>query len=143
MACPDELWGEGPTPQAFWYLAYHTLFWLDFYMAGTPEGFAPRRLHTGRDGPGRRLSRPDLHESRATGVLEHSRRKCRATIAAMTDEQSAKPSGFQRLGLSHAELLLYNLRHVQHHVGQLQLLLRQRSDSVPRWVGRTNVPLED
>jgi hypothetical protein len=40
-ACPDPVWDEGPTPHAFWYLAYHTLFWLDFYLSGTPEGFAP------------------------------------------------------------------------------------------------------
>jgi hypothetical protein len=34
------------------------------------------------------------------------------------------------------ELFLYNLRHLQHHTAQLNLLLRQRTDSAPRWVGR-------
>ena len=29
-----------------------------------------------------------------------------------------------------------NLRHVQHHTAQLNLLLRQRTDSAPRWVSR-------
>jgi hypothetical protein len=28
-------------------------------------------------------------------------------------------------------------RHVQHHTAQLNLLLRQRTDSAPRWVGRS------
>jgi len=28
------------------------------------------------------------------------------------------------------------VRHVQHPVGQLQLLLRQRTDSAPAYVGR-------
>ena len=33
-----------------------------------------------------------------------------------------------------AEVVIYNLRHVQHHVAQLNLLLRQRIDSAPQWV---------
>jgi uncharacterized damage-inducible protein DinB len=36
--------------------------------------------------------------------------------------------------MNSAELLLYNLRHVQHHAGQLHLLLRQTTDDAPRWV---------
>ena len=32
------------------------------------------------------------------------------------------------------EILFYNLRHVQHHVGQLNLILRQQIDRAPEWV---------
>jgi hypothetical protein len=50
--CPDELWEkrlwEDEPDQwvaagfsAFWYLGYHTLFWLDLYLTGAEEGFAP------------------------------------------------------------------------------------------------------
>jgi hypothetical protein len=28
------------------------------------------------------------------------------------------------------------MRHVQHHAGQLNQLLRQRTDVTPRWVAR-------
>jgi uncharacterized damage-inducible protein DinB len=38
------------------------------------------------------------------------------------------------------ELLLYDLRHLQHHTAQLNLLLRQRTNSAPRWVGRAARP---
>lgn len=34
------------------------------------------------------------------------------------------------------ELLLYNMRHVQHHTGQLNLILRQKTGSAPRWVAQ-------
>ena len=50
-ACPDEQWHGllwsvteddlSPDFAAFWYLSYHTLFWLDLYLTGTVEGFAP------------------------------------------------------------------------------------------------------
>ena len=36
-----------------------------------------------------------------------------------------------------AELLLVNMRHVQHHAAQLNLLLRQNMNSAPGWVART------
>ena len=50
--CPDELWEknlwEDQPDQwvaagfsAFWYLGYHALFWLDLYLTGAEEGFAP------------------------------------------------------------------------------------------------------
>ena len=40
-ACPDELWRERlydeheiqPEFAEFWYVAYHCLFWLDFYLS--------------------------------------------------------------------------------------------------------------
>jgi uncharacterized damage-inducible protein DinB len=40
------------------------------------------------------------------------------------------------------ELLLYNMRHVQHHAAQLNLLLRQGINDAPRWVSQTKKALE-
>lgn len=37
-ACPDQLWN---TPSKFWYNAYHTLFYLDYYLTDEPENFLP------------------------------------------------------------------------------------------------------
>jgi len=57
-------------------------------------------------------------------------------FAALTEAEAAAPCGFERKTFSTLELLIYNLRHVQHHTAQLNLLLRQKTDSAPRWVGR-------
>jgi hypothetical protein len=40
-ACPDDLWGDRSRQPEFWYVAYHTLFFLDLYSHGTTDGFAP------------------------------------------------------------------------------------------------------
>jgi hypothetical protein len=48
-ACPDQLWSDPSTRPAwvsrnvvgFWYVAYHTLFFLDFYLSESAEGFTP------------------------------------------------------------------------------------------------------
>ena len=34
------------------------------------------------------------------------------------------------------EILLYNLRHIQHHAAQLNLLLRQNTNDAPNWVSQ-------
>jgi len=38
--------------------------------------------------------------------------------------------------MSFAELLLYNMRHVQEHAAQLNLFLGQERGSAARWVAR-------
>src|SRR6185436_9667425 len=47
-ACPDQLWSavlwndsEDPRYGQFWFVAYHTLFWLDLFLTGSSVGFTP------------------------------------------------------------------------------------------------------
>jgi uncharacterized damage-inducible protein DinB len=74
--------------------------------------------------------------------LELDRNRCRAAITLLTEERAHKPCGFRRGELTEAELLLYNMRHVQHHAAQLNLILRQTIDSAPGWVSKTKVKLD-
>ncbi len=41
VACPEEIWGDRSRRPEFWYLVYHTLFFLDLYLHGSEEGFVP------------------------------------------------------------------------------------------------------
>jgi len=134
-ACPDRLWGDSEPQPPFWYLAYHTLFWLDLYLSGEVEGFAPpapfglEELDPAGVLPGRAYSREELR-----AYLAHCRRKCRATIAGLTAERARERLVFRWGDVSFAGLLLYNMRHVQHGVAQLNLRLRQAGHAPPRWV---------
>jgi uncharacterized damage-inducible protein DinB len=143
-ACPDELWEEPlwddrslPGSSTFWYVAYHTLFWLDLYLSGTAEGFAPPapftldELDPAGVLPSRAYTRAELQ-----GYLAHGRRKCRATIEGLTDEQARRVCvvGGRRREMPFAELLLYTMRHVQEHAAQLNLAIGQRTGSESTWV---------
>lgn len=142
-ACPDELWGDRSRYPEYWYLVYHTLFFLDYNTSVTVEGFAPPAPFTlaelDPEGvmPERVYTKDELRR-----YLEHGREKTRARIARMSDEESSRA---RRLGSksqgTELDLLLYNMRHVQHHTAQLNLILRQVTDSAPGWVGKTKVPL--
>ncbi len=96
-ACPDELWtvrlwndpSLPPEFSEFWYVIFHTLFWLDLYLTGSIEGFAPPAPFTLDEIdpagllPDRKYSRDELQS-----YLEHCRQKCRATIETLSDEKA-------------------------------------------------------
>ncbi|HLE27501.1 MAG TPA: DinB family protein [Anaerolineales bacterium] len=142
-ACPDQLWrdrlwnnpSERPEYSQFWYIAYHALFWLDFYLSGSVEGFAPPAPFTldELDPAGLLPERPYTRDE-LQAYLDHGRQKCQATIESLTDEKARQRCGFAWGEVSFAELLLYNMRHVQEHAAQLSLILGQKVGSAPGWV---------
>lgn len=142
VACPDEIWGDRTRQHEYWYMAYHTIFWLDFYLSDSPEGFAPpapfglEEMDPAGVLPDRVYSKEELLR-----YLDYGRQKCHQRISNLTDEQATALWKFGSVHLSGAELLLYSMRHVQHHAAQLNLLLRQSIDSAPRWVFRAKVGL--
>jgi hypothetical protein len=145
--CPDELWEKSlweDLPDqwvaagfsAFWYLGYHTLFWLDLYLTGAEEGFAPPAPF-------------DLVEMEANEVLprtytreellryvEYCRRKCLETIGALSIEQASRLCRFSWGELAFAELQLYNMRHVAEHGAQLRMFLGQQAGKSTSWVSQ-------
>ena len=137
-ACPDGLWDDAGQQPEFWYLVYHTLFFLDLCLSGSVAGFTPPAPFTlaELDPAGVRPDRP-YTKTELRVYLDHARTKCRSALAAMSEATASERCGIPWLDLSMAELHLHNMRHVQHHAAQLNLILRQKTDSAPRWVART------
>jgi hypothetical protein len=142
-ACPDDLWGDRSQRSEFWYVVFHTLFFLDLYLSDSEVGFVPPAPFTLDEMDERGLLPERVYtKEELLKYLEHGRKKCRTTITTMTKEKANRRCGFHWLDISVAEVLLYNMRHVQHHAGQLNLILRQKIDSAPGWVRKTKVRLE-
>ena len=133
--CPTGYWD---TDRKFWHNAYHCLFFLDYYLTMEPENFAPPPPFTLSEFedvmPGRVYNKEEL-----LSYLQSGRDKCHKLIAGLTEEKLNKRwinvSG--TMNYSVLEILLYNMRHVQHHAAQLNLLLRQGINNAPDWVERT------
>lgn len=136
-ACPEKLWGDRSQQPEYWYVVYHTLFFLDLYLSGSVEGFAPPAPYNLDEmNPAGILPERVYTKDELQSYLEHGRRKCRATLENLTDEKAQQRCVFMWGEMSFAELLLDNMRHVQHHAAQLNLILRQQTDSAPRWVAQ-------
>ncbi len=136
--CPEELWGDRARQPEFWYLAYHTLFFLDYYLDDEGEGFAPPLPFT-RDelDPSGVLPDRVYEKDELLVFLEHGRNKARDRIDTLTPERAAERCNYGWMTPTVLEALLYNMRHVQHHAAQLNLLLRQTTNTAPRWVARS------
>ena len=137
-ACPETLWADRSHIPEVWYMAYHTLFFLDCYLSESLDSFIPPapftldELDPAGILPDRVYSKPEL-----LSYLEYGRDKCRETIESLTNDRAHHRCGFEWLDLTVAELLVYNMRHVQHHAAQFNLILRQQINSVPKWVKKT------
>ena len=135
-ACPDEVWASEDWQFDFWYNAFHTIFWLDFYSSDSRESFIPTEPFGVTDlDPSGALPERVFTRTELLAYLQLARQKCRQRIADLEPERIFKVGSRD---FNHLELLLYNLRHVQHHVGQLNLLLRQRTVDAPRWIARAS-----
>jgi len=136
-ACPESLWGEGAGPQQFWYLAYHVIFFNDLYLSPGQEGFAPPPPYTLSEfDPSGLMPDRVYSKDEMLSYLEHGRRKLKGVLAELTDERATDRLAFGSITGTRFEVLLYNMRHVQHHAAQLNLLLRQATNSAPRYVIR-------
>ena len=136
--CPDTLWSNAGRKRPYWHLAYHALFFLDLYLSDSPEGFSPPAPFTHSE-PGGSGKTPDRVYSRAElqTYLAHCREKCISSLEALTEEGALQRCAFRWLNMNIGELFLYNMRHVQHHAAQLNLILREELDLGSKWVSKT------
>ena len=134
--CPDELWNTG---RKFWYNAYHTLFFLDYYLTPEPIGFVPPPPYTLSEfDPSGAMPERVYTKEELLDYLQFNRDKCQKLIAGLTEETFFRRwiNESRTMDYSMFELLLYNMRHVQHHAAQLNLILRQEINDAPDWVSR-------
>ena len=136
--CPDELWEtrlwqDEPDQwvaagfSAYWYLCYHTLFWLDLYLTGTEEGFVPPEPFDLVEMEANEILPRTYTREELLVYLETCRQKYQDTISALSIEQAYQVCRFPWGELPFAELLLYTMRHVQEHAAQLHLFLGARA----------------
>jgi hypothetical protein len=132
--CPDEHWNSGTK---FWYNAYHCLFFLDYYLTMDPKTFSPPAPFTLSEFedtmPDRVYEKEEL-----ISYLQYLHKKCHSLIFDLTEEKLEERWINQSGSMNYSvlEILLYNMRHVQHHAAQLNMLLRQSINNAPDWVFR-------
>ncbi|PKO16295.1 MAG: DinB family protein [Chloroflexi bacterium HGW-Chloroflexi-10] len=145
LNCPEDLWlarlweeDYNPALAEFWYIGYHTLFWLDLYLSGTVEGFTPPAPFSLEElDPKGIVPSPPYTKEQLLAYIEHGRRKCQTITMQLTDEQIIRECHFPWETVSYGEVLLHNMRHVQEHGAQLNMFLGQQKGIKARWVAKT------
>src|SRR5262245_11057123 len=116
-ACPDQLWTAGlwddpedPRYGQFWFIAYHTLSWLDLFLTGSAKGFVPPAPFIRGALPEEPYTKEDVRT-----YLKQCRQKCQSVIEALTAEKAYQICTFDWMEPTFLELQLYSMRHVQEH----------------------------
>jgi len=145
--CPESYF---TTNKRFYYLAYHCVLFLDYYLSIPPKDFSPILPFTIKDKEQRPLESigdivPDKIYSKEELIdyINKSRLKCKTLIESLSDNEKLNnrfTEGNQEGDMDYPilEILLYNLRHTQHHIGQLNLIMRQDLHKHMEWVFRAD-----
>ena len=137
--CPYSVWLSG-SPNRYWHIAFHTLFYTHLYLAPSEAEFVPwRNFH--RES---RLLSPDPNQPDEPYIVGQPYTQaelvqyadlCIKEVETKTAAVNLDaPSGFSWLPFNTLELQFYNLRHVAHHTGQLAGRLRTHADIGLPWV---------
>lgn len=154
VICPDEIWQK---ERKIFYMTYHTVIFLDYYLTSPVKDFHPN-LHYIIADPGHLPSEaiddvlPNRFYSKEELLtyISSIKEKCKKIIKQTPKEKFSEgwinddeikmhglcPSVVIKYNL--LEILFYNFRHVQHHVAQLNLLLRQNANVATEWISQSD-----
>ena len=138
--CPDALWNDNKYTNFFWQVIYHTLHYTNLYLSKNEESFKPWEKHIdnwhlfehlnnklNRKAETFQYSKSELMEY-ATLIADHVENR-------IIEEELNEHSGFEWLPMNKLQLHLYTLRHLQHHIGQVNERLRQYGILGLTWIG--------
>ncbi len=139
--CPDALWNDVNYDSAYWRIVYHSLFYTDLYLSETVNSFIVWNKHLPNYN---RLGKLNEDQTPFVTGTVYSKEELMAyagliisNTSTLVDEESFEyESGFPWIKMTKFELHLYNVRHIQHHVGQLIERLHQNGISAIDWKGK-------
>jgi hypothetical protein len=142
-SCPARLWTSDQYVNQFWQVAYHTLFYTHLYLQPTEADFVPWEHH--RPAYNRFGSGPDAPSTLTPYSVQQVRAYClgcQDMVESAVDrlDLASPESGFSWYRMPKLEHQFVNLRHIQHHTGQLADRLRQTANLGVRWVGGAAAP---
>jgi hypothetical protein len=138
--CPESLWTDEEYPNRFWHIAYHTIFYAHLYLQPSEADFQPWVKHRpdyqylGKR-PGAPQDKPNIETCYSKAeVWEYFEICCEEAKLRVPALDPEAPSGFSWLAFNKMEVQFYNIRHIQHHAGQLADRLRNKCNLGVGWV---------
>lgn len=140
--CPESDWDTPVVNLKFCQVAFHVLFFTDYYLESTEDTIRDQDFHRAnfdafRDYEELEDRKQQLLYERAflKDYAQHCRAKSSRVVTSETEQTLTSRCGFSRRDCSRAELHVLNIRHIQHHTAQLSLKLKLDTGKGVDWVG--------
>jgi DinB superfamily len=138
----DTTWTARISNVPFWQICYHVLWFTDFYFHANeatfqPQGFDMKDIHKYEIKPDSQMIENQKHpisKSNMKAYCKYTKQKANEFIQSINDTYFTTPSPFDWHGFPKIDLVDYNLRHLQHHVGQLDVILRREQNMGNPWI---------
>jgi hypothetical protein len=124
--CPESLWYDQNQKFKFWSKAYHTVFFVHFYLQNAEKDFVEWEKHHDPDG--------DIPFTKDE-VLEYLAFAEKQVMERIPVTNLEAESGFHWYPVNKLELQLINIRHVQQHAGELYECLGIHENIELPWIG--------
>jgi hypothetical protein len=138
--CPDALWSDQEQTNKFWHISYHVLFYTHLYLQDSEQDFVPWEKHREDHQylghiPQPPYRKPKIGEPYSKKEILAYLKICQKEVEGKVGSLNLEdPSGFSWLPFNKLELQFYNIRHIQHHAGQLIDRLRNNENMGTGWV---------
>src|SRR5580698_6088469 len=127
--CPPGEWLSTAHKNAFWQVSYHALFFAHLYLQRDEAAFTKWEKHRGElDG----VRGEPYTQAEALEYCEFCDRMVDDAVDALDLDRA--DSGFHWYRMSKLEHQFVNIRHIQHHAGQLIDRVRSTADVGIGWV---------
>lgn len=139
--CPEDLWFSTEYRNRFWHIAYHSLFYTHLYLQPSESDFQAWSKHVPNSNylgprPWAKNEPFQIPEPYVKPDVTDYAKLCRSQVEKQVPGiRFEDASGFSWLPFNKLELQFYNIRHLQHHAGQLIERLRNAADIGVGWVG--------
>jgi hypothetical protein len=144
--CPDEVWLDERFGNRYWQIAYHVLYYAHLYLHVDTHGVQRWPWHQARvqHPSGLLNAHAKVDASLPVFADPYSRAQalevwaiCDGMVDAAIDsfDLDAAECGFPWYRMGKLEHQFVNIRHIQHHTGQLTDRLRAAADIGVPWVG--------
>jgi len=132
----DALWLNKKYKNPFWHIAYHVLFCTDLYLSEDEDRFSPWEKHKDDyESLKQTENKPAIIEPYSRDeIIEYLDKILNSLKEKIEGTDFNAPSGFYWLPFNKFELQIYNIRHLQHHTGQLIDRLREQTGFGIAWV---------
>ncbi|MFX0181743.1 MAG: DinB family protein [Candidatus Hodarchaeota archaeon] len=140
-SCPAEVWDERTSGPPFWQVAYHAMWYLDWYLGGSKEeheAFIPNFEGEPFENMDK-LAKETLTREQLLNYLFDIKGKADQRIGQITIEALIQPPVFEWHGNSVLSSMLYNLRHVMLHIGALNFRILREGIKLENWVSFSSI----
>lgn len=140
-SCPEDLWFATEYRNRFWHIAYHSLFYTHLYVQPSEGDFQPWSRHVPNSNylgprPWAKDETFKIPETYTKSDVQEYAALCLAEVEKQVPLiRFEDSSGFSWLPFDKLELQFYNVRHLQHHTGQLIERLRTSANIGVSWIG--------